>query len=144
MTRTWAFTMGPIPVAIPPWLTTALQVFLAVSALGRGVDYINDSRPQPGLSVVEALLPLDTWGILFAAAGGAMLVGTAVRNLGTLVVSNTVGAALFAGLGTGILLDASARPEFMGFRTGWGLIFGAAAAHVVLVAALWLAVRIAR
>ena len=47
-------TLAPVPVSIPPWLTTALQVFLGLSSLGRGVDYVNDSRPQPGLSPVEA------------------------------------------------------------------------------------------
>lgn len=144
MTPRLRFTLGPIPVSIPPRLTTALQLFLGVSSLGRGVDYINDSRPQPGLSVVEALLPLDTWGVLFAIVGAAMLLGTVVRSLGVLIAANTVAAALFAGLGTGILLDASARPEFMGFRTGWGFIFGAASAHVVLVLAMWLAVRMRR
>lgn len=141
MTR---LALAPIPVSIPPWLTTLLQIFLGVSTAGRGVDYINDNRPQPGLSVVESLLPLDAWGWMFAMTGAVMLGGTVIRSLAALIVSNTAAAALFAGLGTGILLDASGRPEFMGFRTGWGLVFGAAAVHVVLVAALWLTVRMRR
>nr|DAW17878.1 MAG TPA: hypothetical protein [Caudoviricetes sp.] len=136
--------MKPLPVAIPPWCTTSLQLALAVSALGRGVDYINDSRPQPGLSVVEAFLSLDTWGILFTVLGLLMLVGTVARSFSMLIVSNIAVAALFAGLGAGILLDASHRPEFMGFRTGWGLIWGAAAAHAILAVSLMLAARMRR
>lgn len=139
-----ALTLAPLPVVIPPWLTTMLQVFLGVSALGRGLDYVNDNRPQPGLSVVEALLPLDVWGWLFTGIALAMLLGTLARNMAALIVANIAAAALFAGLGTGILLDASARPEFMGFRTGWGLIWGASASHIVLVAAMTLAVRMRR
>lgn len=136
--------MTPIPVSIPPWLTTALQIFLALSSLGRGVDYINDSRPQPGLSVVEAAWPLDVWGWLFVTLGAAMLIGTIARALTLLIAANIAAAALFAGLGAGILIEASHRPEWMGFRTGWGFIWGAVGAHVALVIAMTLTVRARR
>ena len=136
--------MKPLPVAIPPWCTTALQLVLAVSALGRGVDYINDSRPQPGLSVVEAFLPLDTWGIFFTVLGLLML----MRHIDPSSWASAPGGGRD---GRTFILDAdrvehraeSPRPTPRTMPPP-RLIWGAAASHAILAVSLMLAARMRR
>ena len=112
------------PGGFPAWITLYGSLTLLGMALVRGLDYAthNTDDGLRRLSAVEAAAPIAVWGLIFATAATAGMVGVLTRHARALLVAHVVLWSAYWALAVGVVSDVvhrSGRPfEGMGWSVG--------------------------
>lgn len=94
------FTAKLSATPIPWYLARMLSWFLALNAVITGWDYMHTPATAPGatsLKMVVRLASLHTWGILFLAAGGVLVLGLIFKRHAAVWLGHFVCAVLYIG-----------------------------------------------
>lgn len=123
-----------LPVRIGGHRASMIQAGVALAAVSRGVDYVvlPDSVEVDNMSVVEAALGFDAWGLFFAFAGVLVLVGMVTPRWPVAGIAHGVLVGLYTAFGVGGLATIVAQGHPYGWRTGVEWIIGTAVLHAVL------------
>ena len=102
-----------VPGAFGPWVALATKLTLMVIMMVRGLDYATGEAPDTArrLGAVESAAPLWLWGALFAGAATVGFSSMAWRWWSGVVAAHAVGAALYAAVGVGLVIDVVSRGE---------------------------------
>lgn len=104
----------------------AIQFCVLIAALARGLDYLlpphADART---LSVIEQVMPVWWWGILFILGAVLGLAGLVVDRYPVSFAGHAVLVAVYAGFTVGAMCDVATRSPIEGWRTpaDWLLVF---------------------
>lgn len=114
---------------IPEWATRFLSWMVGVFALLRGTDYWRSSGGTESLRMVEAIAPLNTWGVVLTVVSVALLVGLIARIHELVWAGHVVCAGIYF-----MLTIATAQaviPTGTGYR-GIGPLVTVTTLHVLL------------
>ncbi|WP_165164904.1 hypothetical protein [Corynebacterium qintianiae] len=102
-----------VPGGFPPPITLTVKLTLMVIMLVRGMDYATGEAASTArrLGAVESAAPLWLWGALFAGAATVGFASMAWRWWSGVVAAHALGAALYAAVGVGLVIDVVSRGE---------------------------------
>lgn len=127
----WAGDWRP---GMPAPISRTVLWLLTVEALSRGMDYVTGDRPgvTSSLTVIEAALPLEVWGVLFLIVGAATALGVFFRRHMLIAYGAFFTGGLYAILSVGLFLKMMER--------GWPWDGWRTPTHFLMMGALWAAV----
>lgn len=120
---------------IPPPITLTVKLTLMVIMMVRGLDYATGEATDTArrLGAVESAAPLWLWGALFAGAATIGFASTAWRWWTGVIVAHALGAALYAAVGVGLVIDVVARGERPDASPWWVFAIPAVALATTIV-----------
>ena len=132
MARSWQ------PGGVPPVITLGVHLALLGMMIVRGVDYATGESPVAShrLGAVEQAAPLWLWGLVFTTAAAIGLACLAWRAPRGVIIAHTVGAGLYAAVGTGLVIDAINRRADTGGEPSFVLLIPVLAL-VATIAGAW-------
>ena len=123
---------GNYTVSLPRSVTRCLLIAFALEVLCRGIGLIIQDSPRTSLTLVEAALPLDVWGVISILTACVILAGVILKRAGLIFYGSTTIMALYLTLGWGAILRvAELGWPWNGFKTvttliilglAWGLV----------------------
>ena len=123
---------GSYIVSLPRSVTRCLLIAFALEVLCRGIGLIIQASPRTSLTLVEAALPLDVWGVISILTACVVLAGVGLKRAGFIFYGSTTIMALYLALGWGAALRvAEIGWPWNGFKTvttliilglAWGLV----------------------
>lgn len=105
---------------LQPDLALVFMILMSSEVIMRGLDYLGGDRPDvtQNLTIVEAIFPLQVWGLLLTTGGATFLAGVLSRRFGALILGSLVIFATYGALTVGLFLRMVDRGwPWDGFRT---------------------------
>lgn len=124
-----------VPGGFPPWVALAVKLALMVIMMVRGLDYATGEATDTArrLGAVESAAPLWLWGALFAGAATVGFSSMAWRWWSGVIIAHALGAALYAAVGVGLVIDVVARGERPDASPWWVFAIPAVALATTIV-----------
>lgn len=101
------------PGVIDPRISFSAHMVLLLAMLVRGADYATGDTASTArrLGAVESAAPLWIWGGLLIGAALIGFFGVLINSTQAIIISHSVGAALYTAIGCGIVWDTWVRSE---------------------------------